>query len=109
LQRNSRCNCQQASWCWPSSGILKGLFLRLNLERGTTVTIDMLQRGLKPAICSKRRGSLSEGVLLLHGNTRPHTVAHTLETLQDIGVGSHWTSSSQSKFGAIWFSPFWTT
>jgi hypothetical protein len=28
LQRNSRCNHQQASWYWPSSGILNSLFLR---------------------------------------------------------------------------------
>jgi hypothetical protein len=41
----------------------------------------MLQRGMKPAIWSKRRGILSEGIPLLHDNARPHTVADTLETL----------------------------
>jgi histone-lysine N-methyltransferase SETMAR len=60
----------------------KGPILETCLERGTTITsatyCDMLQGGLKPAICSKRRGRLSEGVLLLHDNARPHTVAHTL-------------------------------
>jgi hypothetical protein len=44
----------------------------------------MLQRGLKPAICSKRRGRLSEGILLLHDNALPHTVARTLETLRKL-------------------------
>jgi hypothetical protein len=53
---------------------------------GTTITgatyCDMLQRGMKPAICSKRRGIVSEGVPLLHNSARPHTVASTLETLR---------------------------
>jgi hypothetical protein len=58
------------------------------MERGTTVTsatyCDMLQGGLKPAIHSKRRGRLSEGVLLLHDNAHPHTAACTLETLRKL-------------------------
>jgi hypothetical protein len=43
----------------------------------------MLQRGLKPAICPKRR-RLSEAILLLHNNARPHTVAGTSETLRKL-------------------------
>jgi len=39
---------------------------------------------LKPAICSKRRGKLSKEILLLHNNARPHTAAHTLETLRQL-------------------------
>jgi hypothetical protein len=58
------------------------------LECETTVTsatyYDMLQRGLKPAICSKRRGRLSDGILLLHGDACPHTAASTLETLRKL-------------------------
>jgi hypothetical protein len=61
----------------------QGPVLETYLERGITVTsatdCDMLQRGLKPAICSKRRGRL-----LLHDNAHPHTGAHTLETLRNI-------------------------
>jgi hypothetical protein len=72
------------------------------MEHGTTVTsatyCDMLQGGLKPAILSKRRGRLSEGVLLLHDNVFPHTA--------EIEVGSHGTSGSQSRFGAIRFHLF---
>jgi hypothetical protein len=58
------------------------------LERGTTVAsatyCDMLQRGLKPAVHCKRRGRLSEGVLLLHDNARPHTMTCTLETIRKL-------------------------
>jgi hypothetical protein len=52
--------------------------------RGTTFVsatyCDVLQRGLKHAVHSKRRGRLSEGILLLHDNACPHTAAHTSET-----------------------------
>jgi hypothetical protein len=59
------------------------------LECGTTATsettyCDMLQGGLKPAVCSKRRGRLSEGILLLHNKACPHTAAHILETLKKL-------------------------
>jgi len=57
-------------------------------ERGTTVAsatyCDMLQRELKPAIRSKRRGKLSKEILLLHDNAHSHTAAHTLETLKQL-------------------------
>ena len=43
----------------------------------------MLQRELKPAIRSKRRGKLSKEILLLY-NAHPHTAAHTLETLKQL-------------------------
>jgi hypothetical protein len=70
---------------WDSQGPI----LEAYLERGTTVTnatyCDMLQRGLKPVIFSKKREeSLSKGVLLLHENARPHTAAHTLESLRKL-------------------------
>jgi len=66
----------------------QGPFLETYQERGTTVTNatyrDMLQRELKPAIRSKRRGKLSKEILFLHDNARPHTAAHTLETLKQL-------------------------
>ena len=37
---------------------------------------------LKPKIRSKHQGLLSKRVLLLHDNTRPHTAAHTVDTLR---------------------------
>ena len=42
----------------------------------------MLADRMKPAIRSKRRGLLWKGVVLLHDNARPHTDAHTAETLR---------------------------
>lgn len=57
-------------------------------ERGSTINSarysEMLIDRLKPAIRSKRRGLLSKGVVLLHDNARPHTAAHTVETLQKL-------------------------
>ena len=69
---------------WDSQGVILGHYL----ERGTTVNSvgysEMLSTELKPAIRTKRRGLLS-GVLLLHGNARPHTAIHTLQTLVNLG------------------------
>jgi len=45
---------------------------------------DMLVNELKPAIRSKRRGLLSKRVLLLQDNARPHTAAHTMDTLRTL-------------------------
>jgi len=78
----------------PSAGKLtifwdsQGPILETYQERGTIVTsatyCDILQRELKPANCSKRRGKLSKEILLLHNNACPHTAAHTLETLKQL-------------------------
>ena len=69
---------------WDSQGPL----LEHYHERGTTINSvrysEMLTAKLKPAIRSKRRGLLSKGVVLLHDNARPHTAAHTAETLQKL-------------------------
>jgi hypothetical protein len=50
----------------------QGPILKTYLECGTTATCEtyceMFQRGVKPAIHSKTRGRLSEGILLLHNN-----------------------------------------
>ena len=82
---------------WDSQGPI----LETSQERGTTVTsatyCDMLQREMRPAIRSKRRGKLSKEILLLH-DTCPHTAAHTLETLKKLKWG---TPSLQSGFSAI--------
>ena len=43
---------------------------------------DMLVNYLKAAIGSKRRRLLSNRVLLLNNNARPHTAAHTVDTLR---------------------------
>jgi histone-lysine N-methyltransferase SETMAR len=57
-------------------------------ERDTTVNSarysEMLRDKLKPTIRTKRRGLLLKGVAFLHDNSRPHTAAHTVETLRHL-------------------------
>lgn len=67
----------------------RGPILEHYTERGSTVTSDryceMLRNNLRPAIRTKRRGLLSQGVILFHDNARPHsTPAKTVEALQDL-------------------------
>ena len=69
---------------WDSQGPI----LETYQERETTVTsatyFDILQGELKPTNFSKEEGKLSKEILLLHHNARPHTAAHTLETLKQL-------------------------
>jgi len=55
------------------------------MEKGVTVTSvnysNMIRNELRPAIRSKRRGRLTQGVLLLHDNARPHTTHLTINTI----------------------------
>ena len=44
----------------------------------------MLRNELRPAIHSKRRGRLTQGVLLLHVNARPHTAHITVNTIRPL-------------------------
>jgi histone-lysine N-methyltransferase SETMAR len=44
----------------------------------------MLEDKLKPDIRSKRRGLLSQTLLLHHDNARPHAAAATIETIQKL-------------------------
>ena len=57
-------------------------------DRGTTINSarynEMLTDRLKPAIRSKRWRLLSKGVVLLNDNARPHTDAHTAETVRKL-------------------------
>jgi histone-lysine N-methyltransferase SETMAR len=46
----------------------------------------MLRDKLKPAIRTKNRELLSKGVALLHDSARPHTAAHTVETLRHLNM-----------------------
>jgi histone-lysine N-methyltransferase SETMAR len=45
---------------------------------------EMPTEELKPKLRIKRRGLLSKGVVILHDNARPHTSAHTVDTLQKL-------------------------
>ena len=85
--------CKKKLKTQPSAGKLmltvfwdsQGPVLEHYQERGTTTNSprysEMLTDRLKPAIRSKRRGLLLKSVVLLHDNARPHTAAHTTETL----------------------------
>ena len=55
------------------------------MEKGVTVTnvnySNMLRTEMRPAIHLKRRGRLTQVVLLLHDNARPHTAHFTINTI----------------------------
>ena len=69
---------------WDSQGSV----LEHYQERGTIINSawysERFTDKLKPAIRSKRRRLLSKSVVLLHDNVRPHTAAHTAETLRKL-------------------------
>jgi hypothetical protein len=55
------------------------------MQQGTTVTSELYTETLKItgwAIQNKRRGMLTSGVVLLHGNERPYTVARIRALLE---------------------------
>jgi len=64
---------------------IHGVILVDFLERGQTINAERYcetLRKLRRAIQNKRRGKLSEKVLLIHDNARPHTAIHTRELLE---------------------------
>ena len=69
---------------WDSQGPI----LEHYMEKGVTVTsvnyCNMLRNELRLAIRSKQRGRLTQGVLLLHDNARPHTAHLTINTIQQL-------------------------
>jgi len=63
----------------------KGVLLIEFMEPGTTITSETYCETLKKlhrAIENERRGMLMSGVVLLHGNARPHTATCTQALLQ---------------------------
>ena len=66
----------------------RGLLLVDFLERGPTINAkryaDALQK-LRRTIKSKRPGMLSDGIILLHDNARPHTAYLVRDRLQRFG------------------------
>ncbi|GBM26690.1 Histone-lysine N-methyltransferase SETMAR [Araneus ventricosus] len=66
----------------------KGVLVVEVMPRGTTITSTLYSKTLqclRRAIQNKRRGMLSLGIVLLHGNARPHTVVATTILLQSFG------------------------
>ncbi|GBN92866.1 hypothetical protein AVEN_242647-1 [Araneus ventricosus] len=73
-----------ASVFWDRHGVLLVDFM----QRGTTinaVAYGQTLRKLRRAIQNKRRGMLTEGILLLHENARPHTAAQIQAFLHSSG------------------------
>jgi hypothetical protein len=77
---------------WDSQGPI----LETYLERGTSVTnaicCHILQRGLKPEICSETSETV-RGIFLVARHACPHTASHTLESVRKL---SWVTSISQT-------------
>ena len=69
---------------WESQGPI----LEHYMEKDVTVTsvnyCNMLRNELRPTIRSKRRGRLTQGVLLLHYNARTHTAHLTVNTIRQL-------------------------
>jgi hypothetical protein len=84
---NCKKTCNYSFWGGGRGGLTGAVTGTLSRE-GSAVNSArysvMLCKKLKLAIRSKRRGLLSEGVVLLHDSTCPHTAAHTVETLKKI-------------------------
>jgi histone-lysine N-methyltransferase SETMAR len=68
----------------------QGVILEHYMSMGYTVTsatyAELLKNQLLPAIKVKKRGFLSTGVLLQHGNFRFHTACSTVATIQDLFI-----------------------
>ena len=69
---------------WDSQGPI----LEHYMEKGVTVTCvnycNMLRNELRPAVLSKRRRRLTQGVVLLHDIARPYTAYLTINTIRQL-------------------------
>ncbi|GBL89351.1 hypothetical protein AVEN_225873-1 [Araneus ventricosus] len=78
--------CCCVLWCF--LGVFCGVLLVDFMQRGTTmnaVAYCQTLRKLRRAIQNKRRGMLTEGILLLLDNARPHTAAQTRALFDSFG------------------------
>ena len=81
---------QVLALCWKAYvdgvlGLPRMCILEHYMEKGVTVTnvnyCNMLRNELRLTIHSKRRGRLTQGVLLLHDNARPCMAHLTINTI----------------------------
>ena len=83
---------QVSALCWKAFvdgvlGLLRAYPWTLYGERchsNKCQLLNMLRNELRPAIRSKRRERLTQGVLLLHDNARPHTAHPTINTIRQL-------------------------
>ena len=82
---------QQLMRSWKLFWDSQGPILEQYMEKGVTVTsvnyCNMLRNEMRPAICSKQReqrGRLTQSVLLLHDNARPHMEHLTINTIRQL-------------------------
>ena len=69
---------------WDSQGPIVEHYQDKGSKINSTCYSKMLIDRLKSEIRSKRRRQLLKGIVLLHDNARPHTTAHTVETLHKL-------------------------
>jgi len=69
---------------------------------------DILENKIRPAIRTKRRGLLTEGVILLHDNARPHTYTADERKTSGTEVGDPFTSPLQPRPRPIRLPSVWT-
>ena len=74
-----------ATMFWDMRGVLLVEFQEHSRTVNASSYCSLLER-LKTAIRTKRKGLLTQGVILLHDNARSHTVRLTLETVEQLGL-----------------------
>lgn len=89
-------------WCW-LSWLLKGLFSRPIWK----VTVISFREGWRLQSALKWKEVCQRTSCYTRQCPSPYCILYN-GSPQEYELGSHRISSSQSTFGAIWFSPFWT-
>jgi histone-lysine N-methyltransferase SETMAR len=66
---------------WDSQGPLLERYIAKDVMVASEKYCNMLRNEPRPAICSKQRGRLSQGVVFLHDNAHPHMAHLTINTI----------------------------
>jgi histone-lysine N-methyltransferase SETMAR len=69
---------------WDFKGPILNYFQHNGQTRSSARYCAMLQEELKPTTRSKRRGFMTNGVVLHHNNAQPHTAAATVEMIRKL-------------------------
>ena len=96
---NSSCNLLLGSFCWVFWDS-RGPVVDHCMEKGTTVAsvnyCNMPRNQLRWAVCTKRRGGLSQGVVLLHKSAWLRMAHQTINTKNWIGNFSSTLPTAQT-------------